>query len=152
MSDDWIMIVPKLPVEVPAPDRANAAVRFLEESMPNAEEIEVVQNEHVRLFDCGGNLETITCPRCSANIHFDWWGETMSSDFDDQTGFRLDAYFVPCCSNPVALNELVYEFHLAFGCFALSAMNPNIGKMSDNAVREIEAILGCDVSVVYRHI
>ena len=152
MSDHWITVVPKFPRHVPSPDKAEAALGLVEKSMPDADEIEVVRKEHVQFFDCGANLETIICPHCSASISFDWWGETMSSDCDEETGFRLDAYSVPCCSQSVALNQLVYQFHQAFGCFALSAMNPNIGKLSDDTVNRIEAALGCEVSVVYRHI
>lgn len=152
MSDNWIVIVPRLPEHVPSPEKAEAALGLLEKLMPDADEIEVVQTEHVHFFDCGSNLETINCPQCSANIGFDWWGETMSSDYDEETGFRLDAHSVPCCSKHVALSELVYQFHQAFGCFALSAMNPNIGKLSDETTREIEAALGCEVSIVYQHI
>lgn len=152
MSDNWIVIVPKNPVHAPSPEKVEAALELLERLMPDTDAIDVVQKEHVQFFDCGTNLETISCPQCSTKLGFDWWGETMSSDFDEKTGFRLDAYSVPCCSKPLALSELVYQFHQAFGCFALSAMNPNIGKLSDMAVAEIEAVLGCHVSVIYRHI
>ena len=152
MSDNWILIVPKRPKHIPSPDNAKVALDLLERSMPDADEIEIVQNEHIQFFDCGANLETITCPRCSADINFDWWGETMSSDYDDKIGFQLNEYRLPCCSTSASLNELIYAFHQAFGRFALSAMNPNIRKMSDDAVSKIEAILDCDVSVVYQHI
>lgn len=152
MSDNWILIVPQKPKHIPSPDNAKAALDLLERSMPDADEIEIVQNEHIQFFDCGANLETITCPRCSADIDFDWWGETMSSDYDDKIGFQLNEYRLPCCSTSASLDELIYAFHQAFGCFALSAMNPNIGKMPDDAVCKIEAILDCDISVVYQHI
>ncbi|WP_127112916.1 hypothetical protein [Shimia sediminis] len=152
MSDNWILIVPKRPKHIPSPDSAKAALDLLERSMPDADEIDIVQSEHVQFFDCGANLETITCPRCSANIDFCWWGETMSADYDEMLGFQLNEYRLPCCSTSASLNELIYAFHQAFGRFALSAMNPNIGKMSDDAVSKIEAVLDCNVSVVYQHI
>lgn len=152
MSENWILIVPKLPGHVPSKDELKAALELLEKSMPGAGEIKIVQSEHVQFFDCGGNLETITCPRCGANIGFDWWGETMSSDYDEKSGFQLNEYRLPCCSASASLTELNYAFHQAFGRFSLSVMNPNIGKISDDAVNEIEAALGCAVSVVYQHI
>ncbi|MEP3423907.1 hypothetical protein [Ascidiaceihabitans sp.] len=152
MSDNWILIVPKSPKHIPLPDNAQASLEHLERLMPDADEIEIVQNEHVQLFDCGSNLETITCPRCSANIGFDWWGEAMSSDHDEKVGFQLKKYRLPCCSTAASLDELTYAFHQAFGCFALSAMNPNIGEISNDAVCKIAAILECEVSVVYQHI
>lgn len=152
MSNNWILIVPKSPEHVPSSDEAKAALELLKKSMPDADEIEIVQSEHVQFFDCGANLETITCPRCSANIDFDWWGETMSLDYDEKSGFQLNEYRLPCCSASASLIELIYAFHQAFGRFALSVMNPNIGKISDDTVSEIEAALGSGVSVVYQHI
>ncbi|UOA27645.1 hypothetical protein DSM107133_02375 [Pseudosulfitobacter sp. DSM 107133] len=152
MSDNWILIVPKQPEHIPSQDEAKAALELLEKSMPDAEEFEIVQSEHIQFFDCGANLETITCPRCSADIDFDWWGEAMSSDFDETSGCQLNEYPMPCCSASASLDELSYEFHQAFGRFALSAMNPNLAKMPDETVSEIEAALGCGVSVVYQHI
>ena len=152
MSDNWMLLVPKLPKHIPLPGEANAAFDLLREAMPDADEIEIGQNESVQFFDCGANLETIACPHCEADVGFEWWGETKSSDYDEKTGFQLDEYELPCCSKFASLDELIYEFHQAFGCFALSAMNPNIGKMSDDTVSKIETAMGCEVSVVYQHI
>ena len=78
----------------------------------------------------------------------------MSSDYDEKIGFKLKDYQMPCCSMLTSLNELpyAYAFHQTFGRFALSAMNPNIGKMSNDAKSKIEAALDCDVSVVFQHI
>lgn len=152
MSDNSILIVPKTPKHIPSPENAKAALDLLERSMPDADEVKIIQNEHIHFFDCGANLETVTCPHCGAELDFDWWGETMSSDYDDKIGFQLNEYRLPCCSTSASLDELIYAFHQAFGRFALSAENPKIGKMSDDAVRKIEAILDCDVSVVYQHI
>ena len=152
MSDSWVIFVPKDPEHVPPQRRAKVARDLLEGLTPDVVEIDVIQNPHIQFFDCGGNLEAITCPLCDAKIDFQWWGQAMASDFDTQTGVRLDAQTVPCCSRPVPLHELAYQFHQAFGRFALRAKSPNIEKVPDDAVRAIEAALGCDVAVVYRHI
>lgn len=152
MSDHWILIVPERPEHIPTPDKAKAALKLLEGSILDADKIEIVQKKHIQFFDCGSNLETITCPWCSSDIPVDWWGTTMSSDYDKKSGFKLNEYRLPCCSSPASLDKLVYDFHQAFGCFALSAMNPKIGKMPDDALSKIESALGCKVSVVYQHI
>ncbi|WP_162929990.1 hypothetical protein [Pseudophaeobacter sp. EL27] len=152
MSDNWILIVPKLPEQVPSPENAQAALEFFKELAPGADEIEIVQSEHVQFFDCGTNLETISCPRCSAHIELDWWGAAMSSDYDESEGFRLSEFQLPCCSTFASLDALVYEFHQVFGRFALSAMNPNLGLLSDDTIRSFETTLACDISVVYQHI
>jgi len=152
MSDDWITIVPKLPEHVPSRDNTMATLELLEKMMPDACEIKIIRNEHVQFFDCGANFETITCPRCNADIDVDWWSETMSSDYDEKAGFQLNEYRLLCCSSFAALNALEYWFHQAFGRVALSAMNSNIWTLSDDMVTKIEATLGCDVSVVYQHL
>lgn len=152
MSDNWIMIVPKLSEHIPSEANAKATLELLERMMPDADEIEIIQNEHVQFFDCGANFETVSCTRCNADIDVDWWGEAVSLDYDEKAGFQLNEYRLPCCSSSAALNLLNYSFHQAFGRFALSAMSPNIGKLSDDVVKKIEAALVCDVSVVYRHI
>lgn len=148
----WIVIVPRHPQYMPSLDNAQIATKILEQLVSGAEKIEVIKNEHVQFFDCGGNFETVSCPRCHADIDTDWWGQTMSIDFDEEAGFRLNEYRLPCCSSSISLNALKYSFHQAFGRFALSAMNPSIGDISGEAVLKVEAALGCEVSVVYQHI
>lgn len=148
----WIVIVPQNPEHMPSSDNAQVAAKILEQMASGAEKIEIIKDERVQFFDCGGNLETVSCPRCHADIDTDWWSQTMSADFDEDTGFMLNDYRLPCCSSSVSLNALDYSFHQAFGRFALSAMNPKIGELSVEAIVKIEAALGCEVSVVYQHI
>lgn len=148
----WIVIVPRHPEHMPSSDNAQVAAKILEQMVSGAEKIEVIKNENVQFFDCGGNFESVSCPRCRADIDTDWWSQTMSTDFDKEAGFLLNEYRLPCCSSSISLNALDYSFHQAFGRFALSAMNPNIGEISVEAVVKIEAALGCEVSVVYQHI
>ena len=79
----------------------------------------------------------------------------MSRDFDKSitpAGFRMDAYALPCCWVRTSLDGLVYDFHQAFGRFALSARNPRIGELTSEQVAELAQALGCEVSVVYKHL
>ncbi|WGW03954.1 hypothetical protein [Tropicibacter oceani] len=158
MSDDWIYFVPKSPRHVPSKKETKAALNLLEEMMPDADEVEIVRTEGIQFFNCGGNFQSVACPHCRAALDLDWWGRTMSSDYDEKTGFRLKKRKMPCCSKFLpcfskfaSLDELIYDFHQAFGCFAFSVMNPNIGEMSEDAVKKIEMAMGCEVSIVYKH-
>lgn len=152
MSDHWIRIVPALPDHVPALQDIAAAKALFAQLAPEADEIVANEHEHIQFFDCGGNLEAIVCPRCKSQIELDWWGDKMNADFDGTSGFKMKKYELPCCSANFTLNELSYSFHQAFGQFALSAMNPNIGMLSSAEVVKFEAALACKVSVVYQHL
>lgn len=152
MSDNWIMIVPKQPKHVPSSNNIQTAIEVLNHIAPDADEIEAIEKEKVQFFDCGANLETVSCPECQSDVGIDWWSDAMSEDFDITRGFQLNEYIVPCCSSSLPLNALNYSFHQAFGRFALSAMNANIGLISISDVKKIESALECEVSVVYQHI
>ncbi|MEX1661927.1 hypothetical protein AB4874_09740 [Thioclava sp. 15-R06ZXC-3] len=104
---------------------------------PDADEIEVINKEHIHFFDCGANFEKVSCPECHTNINLDWWSQTMSADFDKNTGLQLIEHKLSCCSSAVSLNTLRYAFH---------------DKISVEVVREIEATLECEISVVYQRI
>lgn len=152
MSDNWIALVPENPRFVPhATDQRRARIRFAEIA-PDADEIEIKVSEAAQFFDCGGNLERISCPSCDAEITVDWWQDRMDEDSDGEDGFKLVSYTVPCCRKRYTLNELAYDWPQAFGCFALDAMNPNIGKLADEYKREFENILGTKLRVIYQHI
>jgi len=61
----------------------------------------------------------------------------MSADYDKNTGSQLIEHKLSCCSSAVSLNTLKYSFH---------------DKISVEVVREIEATLECEISVVYQRI
>lgn len=101
-------------------------------------------------FDCGENFERVFCPSCRSEIPAEWWKDRMDEDSDN--GFKLDAYATPCCGKKSTLHDLVYEWPQGFGCFALDAMNPNIGLLENDHKREFETILGTKLRVIYQHI
>ena len=74
----------------------------------------------------------------------------MDQDFSD--GFKLDMYATPCCGTRCTLTIAAYEWPLGFGRFALSAMNPNVGKLEERYKLELEEILGTKLRVIYQHI
>jgi hypothetical protein len=150
MSDNWIALVPEDPRFVPDPAKQRRACDRFAEIAPEADEVEIKISENVEFFDCGANLERISCPSCGAEIPVEWWQDRMDEDHDD--GFKLAAYNSPCCGRESTPNELVYDWPQAFGRFAVDAMNPNIGKLADEYKQEFEKILGTKVRVIYQHI
>ena len=150
MSDDWIILIPEDPEFVPdASNRKNAEELFTKIA-PDAEQIATETFEDLKFFDCGSNFERIRCPSCNSEISTKWWTTQMDVAFKD--GFKLEKQPVPCCHSLHTLHELVYEWLQGFGRFSMSAMNPNIGKLSDKDKRAMEEILGTKLRIIYRHI
>ena len=150
MSDDWIALIPEDPHFVPnAQARDRALVRFAEIA-PGSDAIEVIVADVVQFFDCGANLERIGCPACRSEVPFAWWQKRLEED--DRDGFLRAKYNMPCCSTQLSLDALIYHWPQGFAKFALNAMNPNIGKLTDAHRQELEAILGTRLRVIYQHL
>lgn len=73
----------------------------------------------------------------------------MSEDYGD--GFALRRYALPCCGAEQSLNELRYEWPQGFARFRLKAMNPDVGDLTGEQMREFEAMLGCRLQKILRH-
>ena len=151
MSSDWITLIPEKAGTVPDEPRRFAALKCFREIAPDAHEIEVILLEKMTFFDCGSNFISVKCPACSVEIPTNDWQDIMNTDYVDE-GFMLAEYSVPCCGNYFTPHMLFYEGPQGFGLFALSARNPNIGKLDSNHKREMEEILGIELRVIYQHI
>lgn len=151
MSDNFLIFVPTDPDRVPSPEVQREVTQLVRTSLPDAEEVTSEANDRVQFYDCGSHFERASCPQCNAELSLAWWGEIMDEDYDDG-GFKLARYELPCCHRSSSLNELRYVWPQAFGKFAISAMNPNVGKVSDSLVAAVEERLGCAVAIVRRHL
>lgn len=150
MSDNWITILPTEPTFVPNEASAQSVLALLHGFVPDADEIRIVEGDQVIFIDAGANFESMWCPMCRAELSSEWWGDRMGiasqnafSDLDCQT---------PCCDKRMTLNDIEYNWPQGFARWHLEAMNPNIGKLSDEQVLRIEAALGHSIRVVYTHI
>lgn len=150
MSDNWITLIPEDPRFVPEAERVERARARFAEIAPDADEIEVEVSDEVRFIDCGGNFECVRCPACRAEIPTEWWGDRMDEEFTG--GCKLRDFATPCCGAQRSLNDLVYEWPQGFARFALSAMNPRIGRLDGRHVEEFEDILGTELRAIYRHL
>ena len=151
MSDYWICIIPKDPTFVPTEKNADAARDYLVDLAPRSDAVTSATAGSIQLRDCGGNLESITCPACSAPIEQDWWQKKMDADFDG-AGFRLRRMVLPCCRKKATLNDLIYHFDQGFSRFVLDAMNPKIRKLKAEQIKHLAELLGTEVRVIYQRI
>jgi len=151
MSDDYVHIIPEEPGTVPDADKREAAVTYFRSIAPRPDKISTWRKEALEFIDCGANFGRITCPGCGRVFEVGLWNDWMNSDVSD-AGFTLTRRAMPCCGAEKTLHDLVYEWPQGFAHSGVRAMNPNIGKLSDEQRGRFESILGCRVRVVYQHI
>jgi len=150
MSDNWITIILKEPNYVPEEIRRENARNRLMEIALKFDEVKIFFSDQISFFDCGSNFDRIGCPNCNSDLPGNWWQETMSSDFENDT-FKLEKYLTPCCNYSFSLNELIYDWPQGFGKFAIRAVNPDIGLLEKKHILELENILGTELLVIYGH-
>jgi len=151
MSDNWVTIIPEDARHVPSEDCQNQALAYFRKIAPNADEIDTAVDESIEFRDCGVNFERVFCPSCNTEMTMGQWSNLMDSD-QNPNGFRLGRHRMPCCGERHTLHELRYEWTQGFGRFELSAMNPSIGRLSEEQESEFCRRLGCPVRVIYQHI
>jgi hypothetical protein len=151
MSDDITTLVPEDPRFVPGKKAQRTAVTVLRELAPRADEITSGVDDEVLFRDCGGNFESVACPKCRREIDLEIWQSWMSDDSTDGGGFRLASFATPCCALGVTLNDLVYTLPQAFSRYYLSARNVE-RRFSAASITKLERVLGCRLRVVRQHI
>jgi hypothetical protein len=150
MSDNSIILIPEDPHHVPAKSKQKQAFAKFCGIAPDADEIKIIVSETRQFFDCGENFERILCPACRTEVPVHWWQERMIEEL--RLGNPLHKQAMPCCGARYTMHELIYEWPQGFGRFGLEAMNPNIRKLKPEHQRELEAILGCPLRIIYQHI
>ena len=151
MSDDYIHIIPDEPGVVPNEARRQAAVSYFHSIAPQASEVTSSVLDRLEFVHCGANFEKICCPSCGAEIGLDLWQEWMDQDYGEE-GFTLAKHPMRCCGAQHTLHDLAYEWPQGFARSGVRAMNPNIGKLSDEQLAGFQAILGCRVRAIYEHL
>jgi hypothetical protein len=150
MSDNWITLIPEDPRFVPDTNAQRRARDRFTQIIRNADEVHAEASDDVRFYDCGANFERVLCPSCGSLVSDGWWQDRMSDDDDD--GFKLDTYEMPCCRKRHTLHDLKYEWQQGFGRFSLIAMNPGIETVEDKEMNELEEILGTKLRTILRHV
>ena len=151
MSDHWIRIIPEDPDFVPDNASQQSALSYFRRLAPKADNLEVSSSDRIVFKDCGGNFESIACSACGADFALEQWHNWVDEDYDGE-GFTLTEHPMPCCGARRTLHQLRYSFPQGFGRFEVSAMNPQIGELSEEQCDHFQQFLGCPVRVIYRHL
>jgi hypothetical protein len=149
MSDKYITIIPEQPVYVPDLARQSRGVSYFLSIVPDSTKVKSSTSEHIQFVNCGENFESIKCPSCNKTIDMETWQSWMGMDYSEK-GFNLNLHNTPCCGAKYTLHELKYLFSQGFAKYQLSAINSDIGQLSENQVEKFEKILDCHVRVLYR--
>lgn len=147
MSDDYLRLIPVEPEYSPSSERIDQAVDILSRAI-NARPSRVVAETNIRFVDPGSNLESITCPGCSAELDFGWWGEAMNQAAE--SSFTDLVVEVPCCGRYINLNELHYVEPAGFARFMVEYRNPQ-HDVSDATLRMASELLGVQLRRVWAH-
>ncbi len=151
MSDDYVHSILDELGTVLDSDKREAAISYFRSIAPRADEISTWSMETLEFILCGANFGTITCPSCGGAFAADCWNDRMDSDVSE-AGFTLTRRAMPCCGAEFTLHDLAYEWPQGFAPSGVRAMNPNIGKLSDEQRARFESIIGCRVRVIYEHL
>jgi hypothetical protein len=150
MSDYWIIVIPESADFVPPEDAQQRAVALFWRIAPGAEEVKAETTPNVRLIDCGENLEHIVCPACDSELDIYWWQDRMQEEVD--SGYPLRTMELPCCQAQMRVDQLKYDWPQGFSRFSVEAMNPDIGDLTEENMREFERLLGCKIRKILQHI
>jgi hypothetical protein len=150
MSANWIIFIPTEPTFIPDGTTAQSAVALLEQLMPDADQIRIVQEDHPVFVDAGANFKSINCPVCQAELTIEWWDGCMELAFLQKFCDLL--IHTPCCHLHISLNDLAYDWPQGFSQWRLEAVNPNVGKLSKDQTIQLIRVLKHPLRVVYRHL
>lgn len=157
MSRSAIVLVPCQRGFVPDDARCREALASIQAMLPPDAIVGLVRHEGIELFDCGENFLDVRCPACGVSLDTGDWGDLMDADYNaaagqgTTSGFRLQARPLPCCGASHAVDELVYDWPMAFGKFAITLDDPAIGQFTPEQLSAIEGKLGCGLVMVLRH-
>ena len=68
MSDNMTRWIPVEPSFVPHEEDVARAVEWLRARAPLADVVTAKLSDEIRFVDCGENFESVSCPRCEANL------------------------------------------------------------------------------------
>jgi len=150
MSDYWIILIPAQADFIPTTEARRDALRLFRALAPRAAEVKEELTEDVRFIDCGSNFEHVRCPDCDEELKMAWWQEKM--DEEAKGGFPLRSFDLPCCDGRSSLERLKYDWPQGFARFSIEAEDPIIADLTVEQLQAFEAILGCRVRRILRHI
>lgn len=144
MADSYLRLIPGRPEFVPGEERIPGAIRLIGEWFGDVD-VRWRLDEGISFVDPGGNLERVSCPRCSSDVT-GLWGQWMDASYD--SGFRNRMVRLPCCGLDVDLHDLVYEWPAGFAQFVIE-IGPGAGQfLPQKYCAELEDQLGSSIRQV----
>ncbi|WP_028655699.1 hypothetical protein [Nocardioides sp. J54] len=155
MSDNWIRIIPTTPTwapQIPNAETATAYVRSLFTG-PTASADDVTHSIHagVAFIDSGVNTSSVTCSACGKVTDVAWVFDIIDERAEDLS--QLDAA-MPCCGASANLNDLNYDWPMAFARFEIEVMNGTRDgyELDVTELDHVGSLLGHSVRQVLQHI
>jgi hypothetical protein len=148
MSETFLRLIPLDPTCVPPASARERAEKVVRRALLYADDLAWHVTGEVQFIDCGGNFETVTCPRCGQDLG-EWWSVAMEAGHEQQ--FRDLRATTPCCRLRTTLNDLTYTMPAGFGRCVLEVQNPTIDALPEQARRRVEQSLRCQVRVIWAH-
>lgn len=150
MADYYTKIIPADPCFLPESDRLQKTADYLLNVL-RAMEVKVNVTEAPVFIDCGGLLEEIRCPLCSAPLEFDWWTALMVERFVDGGFPDPEIAALPCCGGKSSLDRLDYRAPCGFARAEIRLLYPR--RQPDQAcLAQAEALLGTPVRAIYSRV
>jgi hypothetical protein len=122
MSDNILRIVPRDPSFRPSADAEKNVASVLRAMIPSHDSLRVKRHDGITFVDCGENFERAICPQCGDDLT----GRLSTlMDVGYRTRFQDRQVVVPCCAAKVDLNDLRYEWPMAFASWSIEVLNPD---------------------------
>jgi hypothetical protein len=147
MSDNFLRIIPAVPVYVPDSAQRRAAMAMVCRFFPQDQVSESVY-ERPTFIDCAGNFERILCPHCGSELATERWQEAM--DELDRQGRDVELT-MPCCARAAMLSGLIYDWPCGVARYEIEVMNPP-AEPNRREVASLEQALGCPVRLIWQHV
>ena len=151
MSDHYIHVIPVDPNLLPPKARREEAVAYFRKITADSDAVKASTSTAPVFVHCGANFNEVRCPACNKPIEIETWQEWMQQD-STAKGFKLPAHVMTCCGARRNLNDLLYDWPQGFARCRISAMNPNIGKLSAKQIALFAEILATPIRVIYEHV
>lgn len=149
MSDFVIQIIPADPQHMPADAQLQAARHWLQQALPAAERVEVQRYAQIRFIDAGENWDGVRCPACGEDAE-GWWIDAVSAALGAEP-VNLQTV-APCCGASVGLHQMDHGWPVGFARCVIEAWNPDVPKLEPAQLQQVQALLGCPLTLVLAYI
>jgi hypothetical protein len=149
MSDNYLKLIPASHTFVPSPTAMEETLRLVSSLCPHAQEIAKSGSETVLFYDCGSNLEAISCPHCGTS-QMDWFFEEVARKYEESKLQDIQVQ-MPCCSKKSSLNDLHFDFPAGFASAGIEVLNPVRDWLTTAELDQVAASFGHSVKQIFAH-